>query len=325
VRSEPIAIAAVCAAAIGLTGAAGGGVSSIGVGPGAWSPDGKQILFGRHVNGSSQLVVMNAAGSDLKVIWTRTRGESGWDAVQPDKVSFSPDGRRFGLIGDFLLVVTNRNGDTLHQWLGYWDYAWAPGGRSVAAYTAEFGGNLVILALDHPPRRITRGHDVEPAWSPTAQTIAFARDRATSGGMPEPGPYDLYAIRANGSGLKRLARDAEHPLWSPNGDRIAFWRSSGYEIWSLRRNGSLGRLLRRMPDSTIEPARWTRSGKRLLVLRRGSPSERVLSSRYAQSAAFSPNGTRILFYASSRRCKDGAIWLLEVSSHKLKRLAGECQ
>lgn len=53
--------------------------------------------------------------------------------------------------------------------------------------------------------------------------VAFASNEA--------GTYDLYVVRLDGSGLRRLttgAADETSPSWSPDGHRIAFWsRSAG--------------------------------------------------------------------------------------------------
>jgi Tol biopolymer transport system component len=319
---------AIAVAMLLLTGSAvattrSSGIRIVQTGPAAWSPDGRGIVFGRYVNGVSQLVVTDASGRDLKVVWERRKGNKRWDATVPWSVSYSPDGRRFGLVGNFRLVIADRSGHTLDEWFNVYDFSWAPDGLRLATYTSDLGGSLVILKVNARARRLTRGPDVAPAWSPDGKWIAFAHDLATTGGMPDPGPYDLYAIRPNGRGLKRLARNAGEPMWSPRGDRLAFWRSRAYEIWSVRRNATLGRLLQRVPTWGVEPARWSADGRRLFAIRRGSATAGILTKRLAYAMRFSPDGKRILFLGGGGCTKSG-IWVLAVASHQLKRVSEQC-
>jgi TolB protein len=70
--------------------------------------------------------------------------------------------------------------------------------------------------------RLTRNaaDDFNPAWSPDGSTIAFASDRH--------GSYDLYTMRADGTGLRRITTTSNiyqrEPILSPNGRRLAFDR-----------------------------------------------------------------------------------------------------
>jgi dipeptidyl aminopeptidase/acylaminoacyl peptidase len=93
-------------------------------------------------------------------------------------------------------------------------------------------------------RRLTRGPaDGSPAWSASGRTLVFARGR--------PGRRDLYLVRADGSGLRRLTRvpgDESQPEFSPDGRRIVFThrRSGIARIYVMRvRGGPVARLPRR--------------------------------------------------------------------------------
>jgi Tol biopolymer transport system component len=65
--------------------------------------------------------------------------------------------------------------------------------------------------------------DTQPAWSPDSKRIAFASDRN--------GPFEIYVVDADGSGLTRLTRSPcargptcsghQEPQWSA-GDVILF-------------------------------------------------------------------------------------------------------
>ena len=98
--------------------------------------------------------------------------------------------------------------------------------RGVAAVAAVVlvGGLLVTPALgigsrlldliQSPPGR----PDVQtPAWSPDGRRIAFLSRR--------DGNKAVYLVNADGSGQRRLTRDASNtatPAWSPDGRKIAF-------------------------------------------------------------------------------------------------------
>ena len=88
-------------------------------------------------------------------------------------------------------------------------------------------------------RRLTNSASsaVAPQWSPDGKAVVFVSDR------------DLYAIGADGQGLKRLTVGAsvtrDPPLWSPDGSRIVFQIADGdnYDIGVARlSDGSHSRL-----------------------------------------------------------------------------------
>ncbi len=50
-------------------------------------------------------------------------------------------------------------------------------------------------------------------WSPDGRHLAFEMGY---------GPYSIYVVGADGSGLERLISHGTHPEWSPDGSRIAY-------------------------------------------------------------------------------------------------------
>ncbi len=162
---------------------------------GAWSPDGKKIIFGLgpfsaffdgfhseflkpggdRVEGGAAVAIVNADGSGFRELTPASDNNA--------FPSFAPDGKRF-----------------------------------VYRTFSKDGNGLRIMNLDGGgTSKLTDGYDNFPLWSPRGDLIMFAR---LAGGT-----YDVYTIRPDGSGLKRLTNghgNDAHMAWSPDGEYIAF-------------------------------------------------------------------------------------------------------
>lgn len=117
--------------------------------------------------------------------------------------------------------------------------AWSPDGSRIAyldAIPAERGIYVADPDGSDPVKLTDGANDAWPSWSPDGSKIVFSSS-ADDPTLPtcEPGadfrcPTDVYVVDADGTDLTRLTDDAApeyQPAWSPNGDRIAFVRSSG--------------------------------------------------------------------------------------------------
>jgi TolB protein len=79
------------------------------------------------------------------------------------------------------------------------------------------GQRQLTFPPQHPDAGSSNGADSMPEWSPDGGQIAFTRRYR--------GRSDIYALRVDGSGLRRLTKQSgQHfaATWSPNGRRIVF-------------------------------------------------------------------------------------------------------
>src|SRR5262249_2807037 len=91
-------------------------------------------------------------------------------------------------------------------------------------------------------------------------------------------PGDLYAINADGTGLKKLVANVGSAQWSPDGSRIAFSRGRYGSVYVIRADGS---GLRRIAASgTADGYSWAPDRPRLAI----SGSEGVRLPYFAATA-----------------------------------------
>ncbi len=96
----------------------------------------------------------------------------------------------------------------------------SPNGKEIA-YVRD--ADIWVASPDGTVARpLFRSADAEhsPQWSPDGDSIAFIRNRH------EPdliNPHvDLYLVAPNGTNLRLVERDADHPAWSPDGRWLAY-------------------------------------------------------------------------------------------------------
>ncbi|MEJ7758596.1 MAG: hypothetical protein WKF55_03265 [Gemmatimonadaceae bacterium] len=147
--------------------------------------------------------------------------------------------------------------------------------------------------------------EVDPAWSPDGNRIAFASDR--------DGNREVYVMNADGSAQVRLTSSAMgdyHPAWSPDGRRIAFVseRNGNAEIYVMNADGT--NPLRLTSDSaTDDDPAWSPDGRRIafrsgrtgggdiyVMNADGSEQSRLTTNTVPDAhPSWSPDGTRIAF------------------------------
>ena len=217
--------------------------------PPLWSPDGRFIAI--------DVVKLNKAddevGAWVDVIPTEEGGRG--VAVTPRRVgrfmtalSWSPDSRRMlvetheGRSYDWYTIAADGSDQRrlLHLREGLWDnHAWSSNSRKIA-FVGRRGGIFVMDADSGRPRRIaatrSRGDEaghVYVDWSSRGE-IVFSDKGGT------------YAIRADGTGRRRLSTRTGAPKWSPDGRKFVL--SNDGQIYVVDRNGRGRRLTRWISD-----------------------------------------------------------------------------
>lgn len=190
----------------------------------AWSPDGQQIAFASSREGSLDVFVMDADGSNTLRL-TSTKDNDGHP-------TWSPDGKRIAFHrSDGHLYVMQADGSAARRVTTTLapeaEPAWSPDGRWLAYQQRTPGTPIREIWLVSPEggeaRQLTKldAQSYTPAWAPDGRTIAFSSNDKGS-------RYGIFAIGVEGKGLRQVtpaaSTDAFEPSWSPDGNLIAFSR-----------------------------------------------------------------------------------------------------
>ena len=141
---------------------------------------------------------------------------------------------------------------------------------------------------------------------------------------------DLYLLQTDGS-LRRLTHGGidSAPVWSPDGDQLAFQRAERTQAASLHVANADGSGERALPDSVSGSIDWSPDGRRLLFVDDGRIyltnddwTERTLlldpSPLRAADARWSPDGTRIVFALGDDL--HGDVWAMDGSGRERRQL-----
>lgn len=210
-----------------------------------FSPDGRRILYTRLTPGTG-VATMAPDGSDAQ----RLAAPYG---VTP---SLAPDGRQFAYVrfadefagGEIYRARTNRAGVRLLR--AGERPAWSPRGRVIAYEAPKDGGISLMRTTDGAyVRRLGPARSRQPDFSPDGRRVVHQR-------VDSRGRSDLYVVRTDGSGARRLTAtrtaDESSPTWSPDGRRIAYIR--GGSLWIMRAGGGSPRRVRARGSGGVLPS-----------------------------------------------------------------------
>jgi Tol biopolymer transport system component/DNA-binding winged helix-turn-helix (wHTH) protein len=204
--------------------------------------------------------------------------------------------------------LTNRRGYTGTP-------ALAPDGRALV-YASDVSGSLELyltsLAPGSAEMPLTKdgGHNIQPAWSPDGQWIAF--HSRTRGGV--------WILPSSGGTPQQVVDFGSDPAWSPDSATLVFTSDAGglagqSSLWTIRRDGSDRRALTKIgaPAGGHRAPAWSHDGRRVaFVVTRGGwridvwtvdvasgATQLIETSTNAADPCFAPGDRAILWGGST--------------------------
>jgi TolB protein len=196
-----------------------------------WSPDGNQICFSSDREGTTNLWIAAADGSDLRRLnrtpavcympsWQNTsRGQLivfGKHGAKPEMASIKPDGTGEQLLGE-----------------GH-DPTLSPDGRLIT-YTGKAGEGVTVFVMNYDGSgkrqvvpEISKVGATFPNWSPDSKQIVYS--------FPVGESLELFIINVDGTNNRRITTFGGSSVctpsaWSPDGRWISF-RRTDERYWS---------------------------------------------------------------------------------------------
>ncbi len=213
-----------------------------------WSPDGKQVAFLRHVNGTNDLWLVHAAGGDAKPLTTGSVTFGGfsklpYNRVETQDFQWSPDSARLiycadssgvanvwqiGIDGSAPVQLSDNTDANIH----FFNPTWSPDGRQVAwlaLSTAQKKASWSVwLIAEGQQKQILQSDSMLGlvGWSPSGQQLIVKSVPGKSGLSAGPVDVSLAAMSVRDGRQRSLAQLPatyfQNIKLAPVSDQIAF-------------------------------------------------------------------------------------------------------
>ena len=261
-----------------------------------WTPDGNHIVFDGHGRGkSNDIYIVRSDGSELKRI-SASSGDYDIDSW-PD---ISPDGSR-------VVYITSR-----HRFKGE---------RKFEIETAKLDGSDRHRLTDNSV------HDLYPTWSPDGAHIAFSRRNdqenlivIAADGSDERTVFDAQTVDPgtldleDGSFITGM-RARTCPVWSPDGEMVAFIGSTGVMGVIDKSVGPENPSTRIDTLSVLYTVGWDGQGLTPLF------SAGSVDGFIPRGLAWSPDGRNITFMHYDRATEEWGLYAVGRDGAGLRKLA----
>ncbi len=208
--------------------------------------------------------ILSRAKPENKIIgpaWSKAKSSQLTNQVGIESsVRLAPDGKSF--------IYASRAS-------GNWDLYWQ-----------RVGGRLTVnLTKD------SLADDMQPAYSPDGNYIAFRSERDTPG---------VYVMEATSENVRRLSDTGFDPAWSPDGKEVVV-----------------------STDFFTDPAKRSSIPSKLWILDFASGAKRLLTGGDAVQPSWSPNGKRIAYWALQQGSGRRDLWTIPAGGGEPTRVTND--